>query len=284
MLVGDKSSIKGHCNTAEDLKKYLQNKGRHHNYYKTFSKIEHISQIIHEKVLYLSDGQNWNDVDDRAKLQQCDTYKLFAKCFSFSKSEDVAMWMLYGGVYHTGAMVDFTREAMNSILEIPSIDVGYFSNDEFQTAQTLDRQSFKIWLTDIVYCDKETGYMKRADESSKGVPREVLERLQYCEKDCAWSYENECRLIVAIDRGQRLDNCNNVRINLRNVKLGVSLSRAYYCPQYRGEKIDGFQPSEMDGKVSWELLDEKCQKCRDKKCSKCTNAECPNKEKGDRYL
>ncbi len=48
------------------------------------------------KISTFSDGSNWNDNDDyfRMKKESVDDL-LLARCFTFSKSENVAMWMLY---------------------------------------------------------------------------------------------------------------------------------------------------------------------------------------------
>ena len=135
---------------------FLCYKAANHTHFKMYSEEDIIDSIIEEGALFIGDGQNWNDVNDKKNLQS-DNQKIFAKCFSFSKSESVAMWMLYGGIKHKGAMIDLRKEDINNLLSAPEISLGKWvdkdNNDkikEFQVIKTLKRSdnNFTIELID----------------------------------------------------------------------------------------------------------------------------------------
>lgn len=257
----NKKKMKDFCGSADDLKAYLQEKAKNHNSYKCYSKMDYIAPMVKGQVMYLNNGKKWNDVTDRNNFNSTESQVNFGKCFSFLQDENVAMWMLYGGIYHTGAMVDFTKKGMEHILETTQIELGYFENKVFCGKRLLKRPTFDIWMTDIVYCNEKNGYMKRSDESCTQVSQGVFDDLGYCKKAYPWNYENECRLIVSIPQKEIPVNCDTVKIDLRNMKLGKSLSRAYYCPGYQGVEVEGFHKSKLDGTVEWDLREEKCKDC-----------------------
>ena len=121
-------TLENQCQTIETLKMYLQEKGKNHNCYKCYSSLKRIADIRDSKALYLSNGESWNDINDRNGFNSdSDTLKNFGKCFSFSQDENVAMWMLYGGIDKASGMIDFTKKGINAILDIPSLSVGYFN-------------------------------------------------------------------------------------------------------------------------------------------------------------
>lgn len=257
------TGISGHCNSAEELKAYLRQKARMHNSYKCYSRVDRILPIVREHKVYLNNGQNWNDMTDRKNIIDQYGQINFAKCFSFSQDENVAMWMLYGGVHHKGAMVDFTRRGMTSMLETNKITLGYFEkNGTFREVAELDNSHFKTDLIDIVYYNQKSGYLTRSDEGCACANQDLIAKLGACRKVYPWHYENECRLIVSVNADKVPEKCDTVMIDLRGMPLGKSLERAYLCPGYLGEKYEGFRDSKLEGTVSWELLDENCKKCK----------------------
>lgn len=255
-------TMKDCCFSAEELKDYLKKKALSHNSYKCYSQMKRIRSIIQDKVLFLNNGQGWNDITDRNNFKEGGQDRiLFGKCFSFSQDENVAMWMLYGGIHRMGAMVDFTKYGINNILNVPSIEIGYFDNNEFLSVKNIERPDFKAWMTDIVYCNEKTGYLKRSDESCYGLKQEFLDKLGGVKKAYPWNYENECRLIVAVHKSLVPKQCDTVKMDISKVNLGKSLARAYYCPGYQGPQEQGFQESKLNGTIEWDLRDEKCKKC-----------------------
>lgn len=240
---------------GNELKEYLREKAKTHNSYKYYAKIDYVKQIVRDKVLYLNNGAEWNDITDRGNLANgSEDSVLFGKCFSYSQDESIAMWMLYGGIYHQGAMIDFTRKGMAGVLEIPEITLGSFKDGRFCPLVTLQRPDFEVYITDIVYCDEKKRYLKRSNESCIHVPKATLEQLGCCQKAYPWHYENECRLIVSVKKELVPDSCHSVLLDLQGLDLGTSLERVYYSPEYKGAEEEGFRKSPLTDTVHFDLL------------------------------
>ncbi|MDO4847489.1 MAG: hypothetical protein Q3968_05100 [Clostridiaceae bacterium] len=109
-------SLAGNVSNSEELWNYLKKKAKSHNNYKCYSTIDRIIDIRDNKILYLSNGKTWNDISDRSEFNSDDYQKVnFGKCFSFSQEENVAMWMLYGGIEKRSGMIDFTKKGIRAL-------------------------------------------------------------------------------------------------------------------------------------------------------------------------
>lgn len=252
-------TLEKNCDTAENLKAYLCQKGKNHNCYKAYSTLDRVVKIRDNKLLYLSNGETWNDITDRNNFNSTtNSIVNYGKCFSFSQDENVAMWMLYGGIEKLSGMIDFTKKGMQSILDADSIDIGYFDNEgKFKTERVIKRENFDIYVTDIVYY-KSNGkgyYINRSEESYKCLSTEVFESLKYCKKSYPWKYENECRLIVSVDKKFLTNNCKIVQINLEGMDLGKSFDRIYRGPNYPLKNFPNSLPSKLDNTIDWSLCD-----------------------------
>lgn len=240
---------------AEDLKTYLMKKGENHKNYKTYSNQRFIREIINNQRFYLNDGSNWNDIADRKAFNSIENeYKNYGKCFSFSESESVAMWMLYGGIDNCGAMISFTQKDMKKLFEIEHIILGIFEKGTFVEYSRLERDKFDIKLIDVLYTRREEDayYARRSTETWKDVSYDVIHRLgNECVKNIAWSYENECRLVVRVNKEYIQKNETVVKIDLSPYNFSESFSRVYHSPTYKGEKT--YKDSELSGYIDWDL-------------------------------
>jgi hypothetical protein len=142
---------------SEEFLPYLQEKASNHHSYKMYNQIDVVNSTIDNKALYLSTGNDWNDVVDRNNFNNDKLTMLnFGRCFSYSTTESVAMWMLYGGMKHKGAMIDFDKSSISEILRnTKQIRVGFFENEEFHSLKELTKQEFEIELIDVVYVEKK---------------------------------------------------------------------------------------------------------------------------------
>lgn len=261
LLLDNESSLKENCKTIDRLNAYLRQKGQNHNNYKMYSKFNRIIDIRNSKKLYLSNGEEWNDESDKKNFNSNKSVVNFGKCFSFSKSESVAMWMLYGGIHNTGALIDFTKKGMQSILNTNSVKVGCFENKEFKSVE-LKKREFEIYLTDVLYYTKNgTKYcVSRSDENCFELSKKVFNELNVAKKSYGWKYENECRLIVSIKQ-ERVDkiskevDCKFVQINLENIDLGKSFERIYRGPNNLLPEAKNLLSSELEGTIKWSLCD-----------------------------
>lgn len=259
----NQDELKNYRDSAQEMIKYLRRKAENHNHYKSYGSLEGILKIKNNKVLYLNDGKEWNDVLDSENFNSDDSvYKNFGKCFSFSQEESVAMWMLYGGINNMGGMIDFTRKGMHNILEIETVNVGKLDESKgFISLFELGKNQFEIYMTDVIYYKQndKSYYIKRADESVKNLSSDIFDSLDVCKKSYPWQYENECRLIVKIRREFLDEDVTHIKIDLSQMDLGKSFERIYRNPNYPTIDSDDTLPSKLTGTINWSLCDkEKC--------------------------
>ena len=252
-----KRKLKGAIENQAALLEYLKDKGENHNYYKYYSTHNRIEQAIEECALYLTRGDGWNDLEDELAFSTSRKgFTRFGKCFSFSRSENVAMWMLYGGTDHDGAMLDLTKGFAKKIIATETIQAGYFDdNDKFKSVKSINvKDGCRLFFADILYVGEEQGKFtaKRSDERVDNLecPPSAEGLLT---KAYPWSYENEVRLICEIPNGSTPNNADCMRVPLGGTSDGLR-ARAYSAPN---SKSRGYQRSELKGKIDWDI----CRGC-----------------------
>ena len=260
VIMQEKEMTLSSCSAnADELLNYLMLKGKSHSYYKCYSTIDRVTSIRDDKYLYLGTGARWNDITDRAAFNSIESPKInFGKCFSFSRDECVAMWMLYSGIAKLGGMIDFTQKGMESILSVETIEFGIIEGDEFVYERKLNRDSFDLYCIDMIYykeSEENQYYIKRHNESFDKLPKEILDKLKYCKKAYPWIYENECRLICSVDKRRVSSDCNVARIQLEDLDMGKSLERVYHSPNYPAKNTRNTLPSKLYGSLDWNLCD-----------------------------
>lgn len=253
---------------------YLQEKGCNHRSYKMYSTIDIVNSTIDNKALYLSNGYNWNDKVDRENFNNDKlTMMNFGRCFSYSASESVAMWMLYGGMKHRGAMIDFDKISMIEILnKTEQIEVGYFEEEKFISLKVLGKDKFKIQLIDVVYIErKNTDLIARrpmGDIWRIKPESNILNKENYSlvHKSKAWDYEQECRLIVSIEKEKIEDLANYKKIQMAKIdlaKIDLESVRRIYAPNVLSEdkakpEFENLKQSILTDEVEWDL----CLNCK----------------------
>lgn len=252
------------------LKKYLIQKANNHNCYKIYSSLDKIKSIIDHQSIFLSNGRHWNDVRDRENFNSMHSkVQNFGCCMSFSRSENMAMWMLYGGIDKKGAMININPSVITTTIHnVQSIDLGYFDG-EFQSLQTIKREDFEIMLIDILYYSQsEIGYfLKRSDEQCETNNLNALDSLNYSKKLLPWSYENECRVIVSISKDKILNSkIDTVKLSL-NKQKNISVDQIVLAPNFGGERK--YAQSTLGADLDWDL----CKNCK----SICEDCKVNNK-------
>ena len=228
-------TLKAVCEATDELQVYLTEKAiNHHNYKHYVSDITRVNRIYREGALFLTDGSNWNDPDDKKAFtdfnsgrSECKRYGL---CLSFSKSESVAMWMLYGGMQKKGAMIDINLRNIKQLLDQsnrPQVELGYFEKEEWNAVKRLNANEYKVKLIDILYYDTnkkvdkehELKYdIKRSDERC-ACNDNVIDNAPLLQKKVwAWNYENECRLIVEVDK-KSISSFANSKISVARIEF-----------------------------------------------------------------
>lgn len=253
-------TLKTSYHSPEDLINYLRTKGRNHNYYKIYSSIERIYGWLEDGKLYLSRGNRWNDISDR-RLFNDDSYEHinFGLCCSFSKSENVAMWMLYGKD-ENGAMLDITKGQIEAVINgLDHIEFGHFDNKAFVSTVTLEKKDIEIFRQDVLYYSDtdENGLIsiKRSDERCDQVPAGVIDRL-YIRKKYPWNYENECRFVIRVKRDllKEHPDADTAAVAIPKKKLKDLSQRVYASPktgssdQYRDLIL---KKSKLGGEIDW---------------------------------
>ena len=250
-------------NEKEMLENYLYERGKKHNYYKHYSSQKRICDILDDKAIYLTCGSNWNDKKDREHFNETDSAMLnFATCFSYSRDESVAMWMLYGGVKKTGAMIDFTNKAISSILCTQSVEIGAFIEGAFVSYSKLIRNQFEIDISDVVYYKEQKNgfYVKRSDDHGFIDNTDILNGIKAHTKTYPWNYENECRLRISVDKKEIKDirDAYAIKLSLEGMDVGKTYERVYLQPGFVGVADKRFQKSVLDGEIEWDLCPDKC--------------------------
>ncbi len=256
----EKPKLQDVLDDPDRLWAYLKARGANHNSYKYYSNVDRIGQIIDSESICLSLGDRWNDYDDRKSFATAVKGMIrFGVCFSFSISENVAMWMLYGGVEKKGAMLDLTRKMMKEITSQSEYKLGYLSEkDEFICCKQVTRDDgCELYLADILYCGKAAneGYsVKRSDERVDDRAQEPNDT-RLLIKSYPWSYENEVRLILEVPERLVAGNVELARISLKSDKDSLK-SRAYLAPNNQTRGL-GYNRSKIKGTIDWDL----CRHC-----------------------
>lgn len=261
----EKITLSTVSSSSISLQEYLQSKAYNHTYYKVYSTLERVQSSLDNGLLYLSNGKNWNDKKDREEFNaEENDFVRFGLCLSCSKSENVAMWMLYGGMKQQGVMLNFRQTQIKSLLKCEEIEFGYIDENtkNFICDRVLQRDDFQIGLMDVIYFSKSedgSGYdIKRADEVCKNIATDVVDKLDGIKKCYPWNYENECRLIVTVKRSAIDSRDTIARISAKEILEQLSKEgRIILAPNFSGSA--SFSKSTMASQIEWNL----CTGCKE---------------------
>lgn len=262
----EKKTLKTECSSPEALVSYLEHKANNHRYFKKYCTEESLNYMIEQKSLFLSTGKNWNDKTDKKQFNP-DTADVlrFGGCFSVSQSESVAMWMLYGGTKRRGVMVDFTKEEIKACLNSENVALGIWEGNQFKkVGDSIDKSKFSIQLIDILYVGESKNdsnnyyYVKRSNETHH-VEKNFIDSMDCFKKILPWNYENECRLVLTIDKKHiTKQGINSAKIELP-ATIDKPFDRIYSSPNYAGNNKE-FLTSHLSAKLDWDL----CKECTER--------------------
>jgi len=259
------SKLAEYVSSAHDLEAFVNYKAVHHTYYKWYSTKARVDYDLEQSAIFLSNGTRWNDIDDRDAFNSVANKKRFGLCLSNSKSESVAMWMLYGGMGRAGVMIDFKRDMLVELKNLSSLELGVFKNDVFKTLQTIKADEYSIKLQDVLYVAKEDdGYytIKKQDETVKDVDEAVISAYKGITKRFPWNYENECRLIVEVDEDIIIPvakDATHIKLVINEMKDKLK-GRIYHAPNYDASIGYVYSKSNLKGSIDWDL----CSSCKRK--------------------
>lgn len=246
------------CSSATNMIDFLHGKAENHNNYKVYTNEGYLFSWKRSRALYLSNGGNWNDTEDRERFNPNRCSKVnFGICFSFSKSESVAMWMLYGGMKKEGVMIDLQRSDIKQLRETSEINLGWWENDVFMQTKTLKKGEFQIDISDVIYCSDPLEVIKRSDTRCDCSNQQLIAALGWRRKAYPWCYENECRLVVTVNKSQITDyHINTVQIPVEDMFEELEKAgRIYRAPNSSAIQ---HQASRLSSKIDWDLCKSGC--------------------------
>lgn len=243
----------------EALLNWITKKANKHQSYKYYSKTAHVKSVLDKGQVVLSDGSDWNDLKDRERFTDTsEGYKRFGLCLSYSRSENVAMWMLYA---KEGAMINYPKSTIQEILNAKRILIGPKEKiKEYESSFRELKEHFEISILDVVYFGDSTVkpgnayYVRRSDTMDKDYSKEIVDSLTYQKKELPWSYENECRIVVSVENEAVKEDDNVVIIQLSETEKNILKNRVVSAPDAKDTE---FPKGKLAGKIEWDL----CQKC-----------------------
>lgn len=243
----------------------LGKKSSRHRHYRHYLGEDRARQILSERAIYLTDGSSWNDTFDRERFNPSllASEKRFGACMSYSSSENIAMWMLYGGRDGKGAMIDFDEKTLRSANNNTSFECGYFDEGVFVPCKELNSKDVSFNLVDIIYFrlikDSDMQLeMKRPAEGERwvGVTKELWSTMSPLSKHDSWSFEQEVRFIASIN----IDLLGKHRSKIKCIKIPLQFEDNFEDERVFSSPISNegsFRDSELSGTVDWDL----CKGC-----------------------
>lgn len=209
---------------ANDLIRFLEEKGRNHNTYYHYTTWDSLEKILDNKTFLLTRGNSLS-INDQHEAKMKGAWSVWDKTyigsFAFGTSENMAMWGLYGLPWEDAIRIAIPKKAMlewmNSIQSAMLWD-GDTNGEVVQNPEVV--------LTDIVYVsglkDDNTYRLTHTDKSktiyNSGELLHIDERPEMTGyiKNYAWRYENEARLIVRFPNSVYADR---IAINIPEMVL-----------------------------------------------------------------
>lgn len=252
-------SLKEITTDSRSLSDGLKHNAERHQNYKLYTSMDRALAFLLDGQLFITDGTNWNDLDDSNKLRE---RSLYAKCFSCSTRENIAMWMLYGDCRgKNGAVLNFLPSVMKEIVETETVLLGKFVyQGKFESMYELKKGvDYDIYLTDLLYVDpcKNNRIKLNYYDTSIVTDEITLENDEIFCKNVAWGYEKESRLIIRLKEKWRIlsrkEQLCVVRITLGKKALTKMRKRGIIkSPIYSGG-VDFGELSKLSGTVKWDL-------------------------------
>ena len=250
--------LKDMVGNSKVLANGLMENGMRHREYRTYTTVERALGIMQTGNLYLSNGFDWNDSRDGENVRGRGMY---AKCFSCSTCENVAMWMLYGKMGGENCVcVTFSRAAICEVLKTAEIEIGHFAKGVFKKLHTLSRdEDFEIFITDVLYFEPkgERNYNLSVGEEHVSKDKAILKDDHIFTKHYAWHYEKETRLVIKLsNKWKKLvkeKETSVAKIVLsETAKKEIKNKDVIRSPIYAHSSRIG-RRSKLEGTVTWDL-------------------------------
>lgn len=279
----------------DSLKNKLELKGKNHQTYSFYADEFVIMNTLNEG-LRLYTNNNWNDTVDQANINDDDTIR-FVKCLTYSRSENIAMWMLYATDEEKSYMLKFKKGYINSLLNNEkTIEIYEDNRDETNKKETsiceLKSNEYRIFITDVVYVGEgdndSTIALKKSIYGRNDFLKEEFRQFDitnnkysYFAKSYGWFYENECRLVIEVSRSkiEKLIDSNKKYYVLLDAKPSEQQFDIFRNPNNNNNSLFNCNDSFYKNKINWSMKKKYFDLFQKEKCNKCTNKEELKKEK-----
>lgn len=220
--------------TFGHLRNFLSVKGKGHHNYRQYTNLDGVYGIINSGFFWLSRGDQMNDMQELTKGDPDEWKKIYIASFAFGRSENIAMWTIYGLLHDEAACISFPSiefckwissiselfdpadgyKKINVKFEIDLIDVVYIGGIRGQ------RDGLLQWNSERMQLDNEN-----LEDDFKTISSQAP--LTGYMKNYAWVYENEVRIRIKLN--EPID-CKKVAVKLpidffntdpKNEKVGI---------------------------------------------------------------
>ena len=240
----------GNNKQVEEFVKQLKERGDKHISYKYYSTKERIIGNLDSRSIYLSSGSNWNDVIDSGTFQSnADGIKRYGLCFSYGRSENVAMWIIYSKAESkNGMMMSLPNKLINEIINrVNKVELGEFVSGIFINRKVVKLKA--LYLVDMYYTSRALSDENKDAKYTLGdkhydLDETVFQATKQYSKAFPWKYENECRLVAEVDKKSCGRN-NILRIELTDEEIEKIYSSclvdgpANEYTEYKESKLQG---------------------------------------------
>jgi len=199
--------------TFTELEQYLQQKGVGHQNYRHYTNLDNIISMLDSGYLWLSRGDQLNDRQELSKGNPAEWEKIYLASFVYGRSENIAMWAIYGLPHDEAACLSLPSMEINKwvsgIKTLHDPSDGYKKIEAGFTAKMIDvvyiggkrgqKDTLLQWNGERLYLDEQDN-KKKPELSDDFTAISSAACLTGCIKNYAWVYENEVRIQVKLDQ------------------------------------------------------------------------------------
>ncbi len=215
--------------TVNEMLSFLKTQDRENKYYHHYTDLDTLIKIIESGYFHLTRGNSMSMNDQhesQTKGNQSTWQKTFLGCFAFGKSENMAMWGLYGLPWEDAVRISIPAEKMtNWINNMNAKDLYTVSFDNGSCQRAILNTPATVTLSDIVYIEgkrnSDSSVLFWDNESLQISDAQKLSGIGKKSsmtgfiKNYAWKYEKEVRIHVLLSRKLSADE-DTIAIKLSN--------------------------------------------------------------------
>lgn len=204
----DKNFFKN-VNDINVLNKFLKEHFDKHAEFKLYLKDEASTKRTLNNGLSFVFNADWNDLVDK---KNCFENVNFIRCLTYSKSENIAMWLIYAlngyllrmtkGII-SNLCAQYSKQTTRPITAPLKILKKGANNENEETGIELGKEDYEFVYQDVVYFgedEKKNYYAVKKSiywyEIEKGKLKGLSQNI--FAKTYGWSFENECRMVFKV--------------------------------------------------------------------------------------